>query len=167
MCVSSGAALSWSRASTYRWHVALLAAASSACIGGHRVDLEFHTPRMCEPTDADASSSADAGVSVEACPLRAVRSLRTRIERVDGTVAHSACQRAPDDFCSLRDLRDFLFVPRITPSDGVDIRLTGWTDTGCSDVLVLDCESFGVGVIDLAAVDVVPLFCECPYVTSP
>ena len=158
--------MSWSDRLTQRAQVVLLylaTTATSACIGGHRVDLEFHTPATCQPIGADSGAPADGGVSTTPCPLGAVRALRTRIERVDGTVAHSECQRVPAGFCRLEDLRDFQFVPRITPSDGVEIRLTGWTSADCSDVLVLECDSFGTGVIDLASVDVVPLFCECPY----
>ncbi len=138
----------------------LAALALAGCVGGRRVDLEWHTPAEC----ADASEGS--------CPLGAVRSLSTVLERVDGTIEFDGCEPAPEGLCTLRDLQDFLFVSRATPSQGVEIFVTGWTELGCAAPpggrprgdLALGCETFGVGVIDLESTDVVPLWCDCPYV---
>jgi len=128
------------------------------------VDLEFHTPRVCDTTTTDGGAAPDGGV--DTCPLGAVRGLRTRIQRVDGTVSHSGCQPVPPDFCGLEDLQDFLFVPMITASEAREIQLTGWTEADCTDLLVLECESLGGGAIELGEVDTAPLFCACPYATD-
>ncbi|MCB9597561.1 MAG: hypothetical protein H6719_32885 [Sandaracinaceae bacterium] len=140
----------------------LACALLAGCVGGRRVDLEWHTPAMCPGPMTD-------------CPLGAVRSLQTVLERVDGTIEYSGCQEPPADLCRLDQLQDFLFVARASPSQGVEIFVTGWTEPGCVDappdrpqgVLAFSCETFGVGVIDLEAVERVPLWCDCPYVLPP
>jgi hypothetical protein len=103
------------------------------------------------------------------CPLGAVRSIETILERVDGTQAAVECRPAPAGLCGFPDLHDFQFIPRAAPSDGVEIRMTGWTGVGCRDAspreLAFRCETFGSAVINLAAADEVPLFCDCPYLS--
>ena len=143
--------------------LAVAAVLLSGCIGGHRVDLDWHTPAEC-------AEMVDGG-----CPLAAVRSVRTELQLVNGTTEYEGCQEPPAGLCTLADLQDFLFVARATPSQGVEILVTGWTELGCDDpapmqpegVLALRCETFGVGVIDLEHTDHVPMWCDCPYVTSP
>lgn len=145
-----------------RSSVALAAALLAGCVGSRRVDLDWHTPAEC-------AEMVDGG-----CPLAAVRAIRTELQRVDGTIEHDGCLEAPADLCTLRDLQDFLLVARATPSQGVEIFMTGWTGacpasgTGRpSGDLAIDCETFGVGVIDLESTDRVAMWCDCPYVTTP
>lgn len=130
--------------------------------GPRRVEVIFHTPESCAPIGEDAGPPP-------MCPLAAVRSIETILERVDGTQAAVECRVAPAGLCGFEELRDFQFIPRAAPSDGVEIRMTGWTGLGCRDAtppeLAFRCETLGSAVIDLAAADEVPLFCECPYVT--
>ncbi|MBX3272983.1 MAG: hypothetical protein KF729_22160 [Sandaracinaceae bacterium] len=120
-----------------------------ACVGSRRVDLDWYTPAECVAPD---------------CPLGAVRSLRIVLERVDGTVEVAECEAAPEGLCRLEDLADVLFIARASPSQGVEIFVTGWTEPACGGVLALGCETFGGGVVDLGRIDRVPMWCECPYV---
>lgn len=132
--------------------------------GPRSVEVIFYTPESC------ALRADDAGVAPP-CPLAAVRSIETRLERVDGTAAETQCVDAPDGICVLDDLGELVFLTRAAPNDGVEIQITGWTSRGCRDgtlgVLALRCETFGTSVIDLAEVDEVPVWCDCPYITDP
>lgn len=88
------------------------------------------------------------------------------MERSDGTVVNTNCQPAPEGVCTWDDLNEFLFLARTTPTDGVEIRVAGWSDEACEDALAINCETFGVSVIDLGTADTAPLWCECPYLPN-
>ena len=144
--------------------LAAIALVVLAGCGPRKVEVVFHTPDRCAPIGEDGGPRS-------ACPLGAVRSIETVLERVDGTQAAIDCVPAPAGLCEFEDLRNFLFIGRAEPSDGVEIRMTGWTGPSCRDAmppeLALRCETLGSAVIDLAAADEVPVFCDCPYIASP
>lgn len=140
-----------------------LALLVAGCVGGRRVDLDWHTPAEC-------AEMVDGG-----CPLAGVRSIRTELQRVDGTTEYAGCQTAPAGLCTLADLQDFLLVARAAPSQGVEIFMTGWSELDCDEPapgqprgdLALSCETIGVGVVDLESTDRVAMWCDCPYLTTP
>jgi len=136
----------------------VLALVAVGCVGGRRVDLRFHTPSACTQDGRGMDDPSD-------CPLGEVVSVRTVLERVDGTIEEDECLPAPEGLCVLDDFDEFLFVPRAAQADGVELRLTGWTEPMCGGVLALSCESFGTGVIDLGREDEIPIWCDCPYLT--
>ena len=140
--------------------VCALALLAAGCVGSRRVDLRFHTPSMCTQDGRETGAPPD-------CPLGEVVAVRTVLERVDGTIEEDECLPVPEGLCVLDDFDEFLFVPRAPPADGVEVRLSGWTEPMCRGVLALSCETFGTGVIDLGSEDVIPIWCDCPYVTPP
>jgi len=141
-----------------------LALALVAGCGQRRVELVIHTPDSCSPI------GEDAGVA-PTCPLGAVGSFETVLERVDGTLAATECELAPEGLCRYEDLQGALFIRRAVPSDGVEIRITGWRGSDCRGSspprLVFRCETLGCSVLDLARASEVPLWCECPVITPP
>ena len=137
---------------------ALLSLLACGC-GPRQVEITFLTPEECAPLLLPEPGPALA------CPLAHVESIETSLVRVDGTPAENDCVDTPD-LCDLDDLQGLQFLQRGTPSDGVEIRMRGWTRAGCRDddqaTVALLCESFGVSVVDLTTVEEVNVWCECP-----
>ncbi|GAB5541182.1 MAG: hypothetical protein RLO52_09995 [Sandaracinaceae bacterium] len=144
---------------------ALLAGVGCSDTGFRRVDLAFKVPGMCGPP------MGDAGPSDLACPLGSVGSFRTELLRVDGTQgtepdcipALHAVTAAP--LCDWDDLLELKYLRRGSPSDGVDILITGWTGPDCDGNLALRCESLGDGVIELGTIQEVAVWCDCPLIS--
>lgn len=138
---------------------ALLAlSALLASCGTREVVVDIHTPAQCCTTP---------GCEPE-CPLAGVRSVLTRLERVDGTIAFMGCEPTPADVCRYEDLQGFVFLDRVVqPSEAVEVRIEGRTAADCEGELLLTCDSFGEHVVDLTRDDTVALFCDCPFTTGP
>ncbi|HJL20463.1 MAG TPA: hypothetical protein RMH99_32650 [Sandaracinaceae bacterium LLY-WYZ-13_1] len=137
-----------------RWLPVLLALALCAC-GIRNLELDVHAPATCEAETRDGGAD---------CPLGAVRSFETILERVDGTRLDRECMPVEGTVCTYEDLSGFLFLRRSPATDGVEIFVTGWTEPGCDGGLAMSCESFGDGVIDLEQAQSVPLWCDCPRI---
>ena len=143
--------------------VALLGVAMAGC-NIRDLALDVHAPAECP------APLPDGGLGVEPeCPLAAIRSFRTELERVDGLLAASECKPADASLCTYDDLMGYLFLQRSPASEGVEIRITGWSDRGCGGELIMTCESFGESVIDLTGDDMsTPIWCDCPRLfTTP
>lgn len=137
--------------------VILGAALFVGCAGRRRVDLDFRTPRSC------AEAGPDGGTLPEPdCPVGGVRSIKTEVRAVDGTIVINECVDAPPGFCTLADLADVQLVTRFDPIDGAEITMRGFDGPACSGRAILSCDSFGESVIALGAVDRVTLWCDCP-----
>lgn len=138
------------------WIVALVMMGTTGCLT-RDVVLEIRAPAEC---------CQGQGCVEPPCPLGAVRSIRTALERVDGIDAFVGCEPAPPGLCQYEDLREYVFLERVMqPSDSVDIRIEGWTDLDCGGSLALTCDSFGEHVVDLERHTDAVLFCDCPLVT--
>lgn len=144
--------------------VSLLAACLllPAC-GPRPVEIIFHTPTYCGSEGGQPLERGD-------CPLAGVQRIETELIRVDGTSTEQdfECVETPD-LCDFEDLEMVRLFTRGTPSDGVEIRLTGRGDPECPErrrdaegPVVLNCESFGDSVVELPEVDTVDVWCDCP-----
>lgn len=142
---------SWSE----RAAVALPLLIAFAACQGRPVDVRIHTPRACcDPAAPECEEPA--------CPLSALRSLRTVLEGADGTVAADECA-AIEEVCSFEDLTGFVFIDGVSPSDGFEVRIEGYATPDCDGDRFVRCDSFGDNVIDLRETDVdVPVWCDCP-----
>lgn len=149
----------------WAWLAALVLAAGCSDSGFRRVDLAFQVPGMC------GEAQVDGGAPEPACPLGAVGSFRTELLRVDGTQGvEPDCIPAlhattGERLCGWSDLIDLKYLRRGSPSDGVDILITGWTGDDCDGNLALRCESLGDGVIELGTIEEVAVWCDCPLIT--
>ncbi len=149
--------------------LALALALGLASCGPRRVEIRFHVPAYCgPPLIGDGGAPLDGGA--RGCPLADVRSVETRLVRVDGVVAVTDCVPTPG-LCDFDDLREIRFLTRAEPSDGVEIEMTGWDQPACgradpaadrAAALRVRCESFGDSVVELPAVDQVDVWCDCP-----
>lgn len=118
------------------------------------VVLEIRTPAQC---------CTAPGCMEPQCPLDGVRSIRTALERVDGTIDFVGCEPAPEGLCRYEDLQRYDFLPRVMqPADAIEIQIEGWTDEACGGTLSFTCDSLGDHTVDLATDATARVFCDCP-----
>ncbi len=136
--------------------IIIFAVSLPAC-GDREISILIHTPESCcNPLETGRDCVEDP------CPLRNVVSIRTSLERAGRIVATEQCVSPPQRFCTYENLAGFTLISDVEPSGGVEVRIDGFYETGCSGDLYFRCESFGENTVDLRDEDItIPMWCEC------